>query len=1021
MWNRRMEHNRRYCRVALASVLLAGAATPALAADLPPAATKAVDFTRDVQPIFAKHCISCHGPDKQKGKLRFDQQASVVAGGESGEPAYLVGKSAQSHLIKLVAAVDKNEVMPPKGDRLSAEEVGVLRAWIDQGAKWDGPGATNAATSTIMPLGDHWSFQPVKRPAEVDRAKLKHGDFVRNPIDGYIVEALEAKGLSPSPQADPATLIRRAYLILTGLPPTAKEVEEFVKASEAKGQGPGAKGQGEEKGHEGTKAQRHEGIAPETRNQKPETSPPQPYTLHPTPYTLLIDRLLASPRYGERWARHWLDVVRFAETNGFETNTPRPNAYHYRDYVIRAFNENKPFDRFLKEQLAGDAFGEDAATGFLVAGSYDVVRSPDVVLTRNQRANELHDMVSVTGSAMLGLTTGCARCHNHKFDPVSQQDYYAMVGVFAGVSHGDRAIRMPADSNKDKQIAALKEKITATRAELAKYEAKLPPRRLPVNAKENEETFEPVQAKFVRFTAQVTNSGLEPCIDELEIYATPAAGQSVNVALASAGAKATSSGDYVGNPKHQLKHINDGKYSNDFSWISNQAGQGWVRIELAAPALISRIVWGRDRTEFYKDRLAISYRIEASLDGKAWAVIASSDTRMPFGKDAAQITAARFAGLPADELAAATKLVAEAQSYEQQIAALTTRASAYAGNFNQPGPTRRMFRGDPMEEREEVTPGAVAAFGRPMKIDGKTPEQQRRLALAEWIASRDNPLAARVFVNRLWLWHFGEGLVATPSDFGKMGAKPSNAKLLDWLADEFMRSGWDVKHVQKLIVTSATWQQSSDPMQGRNDKATEGRRDEGTKANPKSALDIDADSRLLWRFPPRRLEAEIIRDNILAVAGTLDLTMGGPGWNAFKPNDNYVRVYTPKESWGPGDWRRMVYMYKVRMEHDATFGAFDCPDAGQPTDKRGRSTTALQALNLLNSEFIIQQADLLAGRIEKEAGKDAGNQIRAAFELCFGRTPDAEEASAASSLVGKHGLKALCRAMMNANEFLFVR
>ncbi len=1008
------------CSVAAIACLVSAGA--AFAADqLPPAATTAVDFTRDVQPIFAKYCVSCHGAEKQKAKLRFDQQASVVAGGESGEPTYVVGKSAESHLIKLVAGVNKNEVMPPKGDRLSAAEVGILRAWIDQGAKWADGAAPSATPGASMQRGDHWSFQPVKRPAAVDPAKLKHAGFVRNPIDGFIVEALEAKGLSPSPQADPATLIRRAYLILTGLPPTAKEVEAFAAPFTPSPPHPLTPPR-----HEGVTGWRGEGVKE---------------------FDALIDKLLASPRYGERWARHWLDVVRFAETNGFETNTPRPNAYHYRDYVIRAFNENKPFDRFLKEQLAGDAFGEDAATGFLVGGSYDVVRSPDVVLTRNQRANELHDMVSVTGSAMLGLTTGCARCHNHKFDPVSQQDYYAMVGVFAGVNHGDRAIRMPSDGNKEKQIAALREKIAASRAELAKYEAKLPPRRLPVNAKENEETFAPMQAKFVRFTAEATNSGAEPCIDELEVYATPAAGpggQSVNVALASAGAKATSSGNYAGNPKHQLKHINDGKYSNDFSWISNQAGKGWVQIEFASPASINRIVWGRDRTEFYKDRVAISYKIEASPDGKAWAVVGTSDTRMPFGKEAAEITAARFAGLPADELAIATKLVAEAQSYEQQIAAMSTKASAYAGSFSQPGPTKRLFRGDPMEEREEVLPGAVASLGSPLKVDGKTPEQQRRLALADWIASKDNPLTARVMVNRIWLWHFGEGLVATPSDFGKMGAKPSNAKLLDWLADEFVRSGWDVKHIQKLIVTSATWQQSSDPRQGRNAKGTEGRRDEGTKGqgnnpptaigdpqpssnpksqipNPKSALDIDADSRLLWRFPPRRLEAEIIRDNILAVAGTLDLTMGGPGWNAFKANDNYVRVYTPKESWGPGDWRRMVYMYKVRMEHDSTFGAFDCPDAGQPTDKRGRSTTALQALNLLNSEFVIQQADLLAGRIEKEAGKDADKQIRAAFQLCFGRTPDAEETSAASSLVGKHGLKALCRAMMNANEFLFVR
>ena len=306
-----------------------------------------------------------------------------------------------------------------------------------------------------------------------------------------------------------------------------------------------------------------------------------------------------------------------------------------------------------------------------------------------------------------------------------------------------------------------------------------------------------------------------------------------------------------------------------------------------------------------------------------------------------------------------------------------------------------------MAKREVVVAAAISSLGRPLKLKSKTPEQQRRLALANWIADPRNAPTSRVMVNRIWQHHFGRGLVATPSDFGKMGVLPTHPKLLDWLAAEFLRSGFSVKHIQRLIVQSNTWRQSS--------------------RSRVAAMKVDADAKLLWRFPPRRLEAEAVRDSILFVAGTLRSEMQGPGFSVFKANSNYVRVYEPKEKWGAAEWRRMIYATKVRMEHDAVFGAFDCPDAGQVTAKRSRSTTPLQALNLLNSGFMLQQAESMSADIKRQAGTNLAGQIRLAFRRAFGRKPSSEESRAAVQLVQTHGLRALCRALLNANEFLFLQ
>ena len=938
---------------------------------LPPPATRRVDFAKDIEPLFQSQCLKCHGPDKQKGGLRLDGKESALKGGDNYAPAIRPGKSAESPLIHFVAGLVPDMEMPQKGDPLTLDQIGMLRAWIDQGADW--PEAAKAAAET------HWSFKAVLRPSTPETTNLQSQPA--DPIDAFIQAKLASQKLALSPRADRRTLIRRLYFDLLGLPPTPEQVRAF----------------------EQDKA--------------------------PDAYRRLVEELLASPHYGERWARHWLDVVRFAETTGFEVNTPRPDAWPYRDYVIRTFNEDRRYDRFILEQLAGDVLGEDAGTGFLVAGPDDLVKSPDPVLTANQRADELHDMVSTTGSTFLGLTVGCARCHNHKFDPIPQTNYYSLKAIFKGVRHGERKMKMPEAEADEKELAERRARLAVIDAKLTEFEplALSGPvatnhLRSPVQARQNVERVAPMTARKLRFTISRTTDA-EPCIDELEVYT--AGPDQKNIALASAGTRARASSVFPNSELHRLEHLNDGRYGNSRSWISNERGKGWVELEFPEPVTISRVVWGRDREQKYSDRLALVYQIEVAASSNDWHIIASSADRQPYVPGTTPKLELPLAGLTPAESAEAKKLAEERAEQAARIAKLSRVPMIYGGTFEpDPTPTYRLSRGDPMQPREAVEPGALGII--PVKFTLKdasepmassthlTENQRRRLALAHWIIDPANPLTVRVIVNRIWQYHFGEGLVNTPSDFGANGARPSHPELLDWLAAEFMSPTWSsqtqiasssplpwsIKHLHRLIVNSAVYRQASD-------------------ARP-DCLAVDAGSRLLWRFPPRRLEAEVLRDMILAVSGKLDLRMGGPGFSFFEPNDNYVRVYSPKQEYGPTDWRRMVYGTVVRQRPDGVFGAFDCPDGGQIAPKRNRSTTPLQALNLLNSGFTMQQANFLAQRLEKEAGQAAETQVQRAFALALQREPDADELAAAAKLVREQGLMIFCRALLNANEFVYV-
>jgi hypothetical protein len=836
---------------------------------------------------------------------------------------------------------------PSKASRTPVGEAGrKLLKWLSIASLW----SLALGAAEAPPADPHWAFLPVVRPA-IPSTKISAN--AANPVDTFIQARLSESGLTPSVEADRATLIRRLYLVMLGVPPTPDELSAFVA------------------------------------------------DVQPRAWERLLDRVLEDPRYGERWGRHWLDVIRFAESNGFETNRERLSAWRFRDYVIEAFNTDKPYDQFIREQIAGDALGRDVATGFLVGGPVDIVKSPDITLTAQQRADEIDDMLGTTGTSFMGLTLGCARCHTHKFDPITHTEYYSMAAIFSGVQHGERSL--PLSPERAQGVARIEGRIQDLQKRL---EAFIPraltgspttpaDRRPAVVARQNEDRFAVTDARRVRFTILATTGG-EPCIDELEVWSGDH-----NVALASAGTKATASGSLAGYEIHKLEHLNDGRPGNTRSWISSEAGKGWVQLEFPKAERIGRVVWGRDREGNFKDRLITQYRIEVATESGVWKTVATSDDRTPFAGESTQPAGPvyRFEGLAESEASQGRRWLAELELARKEREALSKAPSIYSGTFSQPGATHRLHRGDPLLKRETVSPGTLALF-QPLILSTNAPERERRLALADWIARPDNPLTARVIVNRIWQHQFGVGLVNTPNDFGRNGSKPTHPELLDWLASDLIEHGWSLKHLQRRILSSVTWQQSGLPR--------------------KEALAVDAGSRLLWRFPPRRIEAEGIRDSILAVSGNLDRARGGPSFYLHVVDRENVYHYHPKEAFGPADTRRMVYAFKVRMEQDGIFGAFDCPDGSLVVPKRSVSTTPLQALNLFNSRFILDQSRTFADRLRHEAGEQPESQVRAAWQLAFNRTPQRAEAEEAMAFVRSEGLPAFCRGVLNANEFLFI-
>jgi len=882
--------------------------------------------------------MTCHGPEKQKSSLRVDSRASLLKGGDSG-PVIIAGEPEKSYLLNLVSAQSGELRMPPEGPPLTDAQIVALRRWIAEGANWP------ADFAPVRGEEQHWAFQPVTRPAV---PTMKDRQFAsHNPIDAFLAAKLAERGLAMSPPADLHTLIRRVALDFTGLPPTPEEVEKFVD------------GQSSANGRAGDEA-----------------------------YHALVERLLSSPRYGERWAQHWLDVIRYADTTGYEANAIRPSAWPYRDYVIAALNSDIPYPRFILEQLAGDTLGVDPATGFLVTPPFPsrIEVGQEASAIALARHNGLDEVVQNIGSAVLGMTVGCARCHDHKFDPVSTRDYYRLVATFAGLQFIDRPWLH--GSPPTEEILAAEQQVAKSRDQLGTFTAWRE-----VEPISTADSFEPIRARWIRLTVEdtFTGKGYAPAIDEIEVWTPETSGQPPrNIGRADAGAVAQSSGpDITLGTRDEL--LNDGQIGRHSRWVARNRidkEKAWVEIELSEAMLVHRVVWSCDHEEQANDLVAAKWRtlkqwkIEAAEQPGEWRTVVPADRRE---------------GLPAAD---AERRTALEKQFTQAAIRLWELNHVFAGRFLSPDPTRVLRRGNPLEPRELTGPGGIDVLG-PYELTSDAKDAERRLALAQWLGSEMHPLTARVIVNRVWRHHFSTGLVDTPSDFGTQGERPTHPELLDWLASEFMASGWKLKALHKLICTSDAYRQSSRP-------------------NP-AAAQIDADVRLLWRYPPRRLEADAIRDSILFASGSLDLKMGGPGVNLFRPQSKPDGGdWLPKENPGRETWRRTIYLLRARGADDGMFKPFDVPDCGQVRAKRSTSTTPLQALNLFNSPFTVEQSERLAARAEREAAGDVDRQIERVFALTLARAPTARERTASLEVSQQHGLAAVCRALFNSNAFLFL-
>ena len=796
----------------------------------------------------------------------------------------------------------------------------------------------------------HWAYQEIG--SRIGNDNYYSGTESTDKIDQLILSRLKSAGLEMAGEADRITWFRRVSIDLTGLPPGPDELERFENDTSAGS------------------------------------------------YERAVEILLSSPEYGERWGQHWLDVVRYADTHGFEVNTPRPNAWPYRDEVIRAFNEDRPYDRFIVDQICGDMTGRDSATGFLVTAAALLPGQigKDAESMRLARQDELTEVVINISEAFLGLSIGCARCHDHKSDPITSRDFYSFQAFFSGLEYGERAIR---DRGAREEYEILKKGSSELEMKFARLQAGHPSgiKRAPVNTGLNIDTFKKVSTSGLRFTIHETmaDNRREPCIDEFEIYNT----DGKNVALGTEGVRVIFSGSKVSPGRHEPAYINDGVFGNSSSWMSDTVGGGWVEFQFERPEEIDRVQWSRDRYGEFADRLPTRYTIEVIGGDGHWLRVSHNGLRDPLGDQIKINMPVNPESFPAD---LKVRITEDLSNYTLGLAKIREmnggQRMVFAGRFRQPDRVFHLNRGNPEQPEEELDPNIPVVFGSIDGIDRNSDDRDRRMALARWITDPQNPLTARVMVNRIWQWHFGVGLVDTPNDFGVSGSAPTHPELLDWLAHEFIRSGWSVKHMHRLIVLSATYRQSAD-------------------GNP-SGYEIDADNRLLWHYPSRRMEAEAIRDSILYVNGELNLSRGGPGFNFFTRRGG-LNGFPPVEEFSAGGLKRMIYAHKVRMEKDSVFGAFDCPDAGQSLPRRRQSTTPIQALNLLNSRFVIDQSEAFAERVELESGKsDPEEQVRAVWRHAYGRFPDDEEIKHALALINTYGLSSLCRAVYNSSEFLYI-
>jgi mono/diheme cytochrome c family protein len=1002
----------------VAVLLTASLSSPSVAAPVDPAtlpapAARPVAFATDIQPLFAHACLRCHGPERPRSGFRLDDPQQALAGGDRG-PAIQPGNSADSPLIHYVTRRIPDLEMPPtgKGEPLTSEEVGLLRAWIDQGAHWT-TATGNPAEATPDLAANWWSLRPLTRPA-VPPVTLS-GARVANPVDAFILARLAANHLNPSPEADRRTLIRRLSFDLLGLPPTPAEVEAFVADD------------------------------------------------RPDAYEHLVDRLLASPRYGERWARHWLDVVHYGETHGYDKDQPRPNAWPYRDYVIRSFNQDKPYRRFVQEQLAGDVLFPDTrdgfeALGFIAAGPWDLIGHAEVPESKIDGKIARHldrdDMVATTLQTFNSLTVQCAQCHHHRFDPIAQDDYYRLQAVFAAVDRADQ----PYDLDRD---------VARQRRELSKRQTELTTRRQALDDAIRARLGPPLVDLDRRIAALAESSraseafgyhsGIEPK-PEVPKWVQVDLGQPTalaRVVLHPAHDDFNGIGAGFGFPvRFRVELANDEGFTGEVALIGDftqadhpNPGLASLSVDATGPtARFLRVTATRlapRQQDFIFALAELAAFTPAGTNAARGAAVAALDSieapprwqkqNLTDGwqpgtnqTDSAELAALRrerdtlrhgalsaeeqatLAGIERDLTAIKLELAALPEPSKAYVAAVYTGSGAFAGtgaNGGQPRPIHVLHRGNVQTPGPEVGPGALSCLpGLPARFDlpADHREGERRAALARWLTNLDNPLTWRSIVNRVWQYHFGSGLVETPNDFGRMGALPTHPELLDWLAIEFRDGGQSFKRLHRLLVTSGTYRQRS--------------LDDAAQAA------LDANNRYLWRANRRKLEAEAVRDALLFVAGRLDGTMGGPSFRDFvvdKPEHSPHYLYALHDPDDPQTHRRSIYRFIVRSQPQPFLTTLDCADPSMQVGRRNESVSPLQALALLNNALVLTLSKHFAARLDQGEG-DLLTKVRRAHAEALGRAPTAAEAQALTRYADQYGLTNLCRVLFNLNEFTFV-
>ena len=976
-------------------------------------------FEQHIRPLLQQRCISCHGASKQKAELRLDVKGFATKGGDSGA-VFVSGKSGESLLWKRVSSTNEDERMPPSGKPLSAEQLAALKVWIDAGAVWPESDADRAAANDKR--REHWAWQPVRRGTVPKISKRESQDA--HPVDAFIKAKLTTNNLTMSPEADRRTLIRRLTFDLHGLPPTPEEVESFSKDRD------------------------------------------------PKAYEKLVERLLDSPHYGERWARHWLDIAHYADTHGFERDQRRDNAWRYRDWVIRALNTDMPYNQFLRDQIAGDVLRPDdpdavIATGFLAAGPWDFVgqaETPSPVLKRLARADDLDDMITQVMTAACGVTINCARCHDHKLDPISQREYYGLWAVFSGVKRGEREV----SAAEVRELTDRKQKLNAELQQVRTEQARRAGKHFDLadivgggdglgtgklGEGIDQVTGKPLSAKRGFVEGAKPNVFARSTVKFIDGVVIPD--------LNPEGTQITSTGIKVMKPARTSGQVWDairfGPVNSQFSTKLDgvdYAADGHTLLSLHANAAITF-----DLTALREAGAPAEMRLTATagyfgqtpkngasfsvyVDGESKAnhknigrddgglaveillpatsrflTLMATDGGNGIGHDQicfadAWLVAAQPASMTDADKAELVQLQQRRSDLEKQIASLPLPSRVYAVVAETPPPVKVLKRGDPEQPADEVAPTSLGCIndlmpelGTPQSSDG-----DRRKAFADWVTSPANPLTRRVIVNRLWHYHFGAGLVETPSDFGLGGSLPSHPELLDWLADELLAQHWSLKAIHRVMLTSAVYRQQSEfaalPRHFGN--------------GMDHARAIDTNNRLLWRMNPRRLDAESLRDAVLAVSGKLNKTQFGPGYRDFEYQEEYAPVYRYITPDSPDLWRRSVYRFVVRTTTHQFLTTLDCPSPANLVPARNVTTTALQSLALLNNGFMLKQSEYLSERLKAEAGDEPTQQVNRAFDLAFGRRASPQEAAAAVALIQSRGLTQLCRMLLNSNEFVYV-